>query len=206
MFDDAGKPYIKIVASNGLNEDTIGSLITKQNAQIDSLGVGENLITSSDCPVFGGVYKLVAVENENGYEPKMKCSDTLEKAIIPGYKMLYRHYDENGMGYLDLITMEDEVIEEGKPIKVYTTEINASQKEYTIIPNTIRPLLVPYIVDGELVRQMPTVAEIRQYIKHQLENTVYEEELRDEFPHKHYVDMTEKVYNLRKEMYEKLHG
>ena len=81
-----------------------------------------------------------------------------------------------------------------------------SRKEYTIIPKTIRPLLVPYIVDGELVRQMPTVAEIRQYIKHQLENTVYEEELRDEFPHKHYVDMTEKVYNLRKEMYEKLHG
>lgn len=205
-FDDAGKPYINIVVSNGLDEETIESLITKQEAPINSLGVGEKLITSASSPVFGGVYKLVAVETENGYEAKMKCSDTMEKAIIPGYKMLYRLYDENGMGYLDLIAMEDEVIEVGKPIKVYTTDNNATRKEFTITPKTIRPLLVPYIVDGELVRQMPTVAEIRDYIKHQLENTVYEEELRDEYPHKHYVDMTEKVYNLRKEMYEKLHG
>lgn len=206
MFDDAGKPYIKIVVSNGLNEKSIRSLHEEQKAPIDSYGVGENLITASDCPVFGGVYKLVAVEGPNGWEPKMKCSDTLAKAIIPGYKMLYRLYDEDGKGYLDLIAMEDEVIEVGKPIKVYTTDLADPCKEYTITPKTIKPLLVPYIVDGELVREMPSVQEIRNYIKDQLENKVWTEELRTTYPHRHFVDMTENVYKVRMEMYKKLHG
>ena len=206
IFDEAGKPYIKIVASNGLNEDSIRSLHDEQKAPIDSYGVGENLITASDCPVFGGVYKLVAVEGPNGWEPRMKCSDTLAKAIIPGYKMLYRLYDDEGKGYLDLIAMEDEVIEVGKPIKVYTTDLNDPRKEYTITPKVIKPLLVPYIVDGKLVRKMPSIQEIRDYIKDQLENQVWPEELRTSYPHRHFVDMTEKVYNLRLNMYEKLHG
>ena len=207
MLDEAGKSYIKIVASNGLKEKTIRSLNAEQHAPINSFGVGENLITSAECPVFGGVYKLVAVQKLDGsWTPRMKCSDTLEKAIIPGYKMLYRVYDEEGRGYLDLITMEDEEIEIGKPIKVYTTDWSDSRKEYTITPNVIKPLLVPYIVDGELVREMPSVQEIRDYIKDQLENKVWPEELRSQYPHKHYVDMTESVYKLRKEMYESLHG
>lgn len=206
IFDKAGKPYIKIVASNGLNEETIRSMRKEQEAPIDSYGVGENLITASDCPVFGGVYKLVAVKEKDGWIPRMKCSDTLEKAIIPGYKMLYRLYDEEGMGYLDLIAMEDEVIEVGKPIKVYTTDLTDPRKEYTIIPQDVRPLLVPYIEDGKLVREMPSLREIKGYIKDQLENRVWPEELRTSNPHRHFVDMTEKVYNLRKEMYEKLHG
>ena len=207
ILDAAGKSYIKIVASNGLNEDTIRSLREEQKAPIDSYGVGENLITSSDCPVFGGVYKLVAVKKADGtWEPKMKCSDTLAKAIIPGYKNLYRLYDEDGKGYLDLIAMHDEEIKIGEPIKVYTTDLYDARKEYTIIPKFVKPLLVPYIVDGELVRKMPSVREIRDYIKYQLENQIWESELRTLNPHRHYVDMTEAVYNVRKEMYEKLHG
>lgn len=206
IFDDAGKSYIKIVASNGLNEDSIRSMRVEQDAAIDSWGVGENLITASDCPVFGGVYKLVAVEGPNGWEARMKCSDTLAKAIIPGYKMLYRLYDEEGRGYLDLIAMEDEVIEVGKPIKVYTTDLTDPRKEYTITPKVIKPLLVPYIVDGELVREMPSIREIRDYIKEQLENQVWPEELRTTNPHRHFVDMTESVHKLRYDMYEKLHG
>lgn len=206
IFDDAGKPYIKIVASNGLNEDTIRSMREEEGAKIDSYGVGENLITASDCPVFGGVYKLVAVEKDGNWEPRMKCSDTLEKAIIPGYKMVYRLYDDDGRGYLDLIAMEDEVIEVGKPIKVYTTDLTDSRKEYTITPKIIKPLLVPYIVDGKLVRDMPSIQEIRDYIKDQLENKVWPEELRTRNPHRHYVDMTEKVYNIRSDMYDTLHG
>lgn len=206
IFDEAGKPYIEIVASNGLNEDTIRSLNFEQNSPINKYGVGENLITASDCPVFGGVYKLVAVECKNVWEPRMKCSDTLAKAIIPGYKMLYRLYDEEGRGYLDLIAMEDEVVEVGKPIKVYTTDWTDSQQEYTITPKVVKPLLVPYIVDGELVREMPSIQEIRDYIKDQLENKVWPEELRTTYPHKHYVDMTERVYKLRKDMYDSLHG
>lgn len=207
IFDKAGKPYIKIVVSNGLKEQSIHSLRFEQNAPIDGWGVGENLITASDCPVFGGVYKLVAVLEEDGqWHAKMKCSDTLEKAIIPGYKMLYRVYDEDGKGYLDLIAMEDETIELGKPIKVYTTDLTDTRREYTITPNVIKPLLVPYIVDGKLVRDMPSVTEIRDYIKDQLENQVWEEELRSTYPHRHFVDMTERVYQLRLDMYQKLHG
>lgn len=206
IFDEAGKPYIKIVASNGLTEDTIRSMREEEGSKIDSYGVGENLITASDCPVFGGVYKLVAVENEGKWEPKMKCSNSLEKAIIPGYKMVYRLYDEEGRGYLDLIAMEDEVIEVGKSIKVYTTDLTDTKKEYTITPKVVKPLLVPYIADGKLVRNMPTVTEIKNYIKNQLENEVWPEELRTHNPHRHYVDMTEKVYNLRTKMYEELHG
>jgi hypothetical protein len=167
---------------------------------------GENLITASDCPVFGGVYKLVAVKGEEGWEPRMKCSNTLEKAIIPGYKMVYRLYDEEGRGYLDLIAMHDEVIEIGKPIKVYTTDLNDPIKEYTITPKVVKPLLVPYIENGELVRDMPILQETRDYIKNQLENQVWPEELRTSNPHRHFVDMTEKVYKLRTEMYNKLHG
>lgn len=206
MFDEAGKSYIKIVASNSLNEDTIRSIKEEQNSPIDSFGVGENLITSADCPVFGGVYKLVAVQENGEWKPRMKCSDTLAKAIIPGYKTVYRLYDENGKGYLDLIAMHDEEIEIGKPMKVYSTDINAAKREHWVIPQKIKPLLVPYIVDGKLVREMPTIHETKAYIKDQLENQMWIEELRATYPHKHYVDMTEKVYELRKEMYEKLHG
>ncbi len=206
IFDEAGKPYIKIVASNGLTEDTIRSMREEEGSKIDSYGVGENLITASDCPVFGGVYKLVAVEKGDSWEPKMKCSNSLEKAIIPGYKMVYRLYDEEGRGYLDLIAMEDEIIEVGKPIKVYTTDLTDTKKEYTITPKVVKPLLVPYIVDGTLVRNMPTVTQIKNYIKNQLENEVWPEELRSYNPHRHYVDMTQKVYNLRTKMYKELHG
>ncbi len=206
MFDEAGKSYIKIVASNSLNEDTIRSIKEEQKSPIDSFGVGENLITSADCPVFGGVYKLVAVQENDEWKPRMKCSDTLAKAIIPGYKTVYRLYDENDKGYLDLIAMYDEKIEIGKPIKVYSTDINAVRREHTITPKKVEPLLVPYIVDGELVRKMPSIQEIKAYIKDQLENKMWVEELRAAYPHRHYVDMTESVYKLRREMYEKLHG
>lgn len=207
LFDSAGKPYIKIVVSNGLKENTIQSLVSVQKAPINSFGVGENLITASECPVFGGVYKLVAVQMPDGsYRPTMKCSDTLAKAIIPGYKTVYRLYNEDGYGYLDLIAMHDEVIEIGKPIKVYTTDLTDAQKEYVITPQKVEQILVPYIENGELVREMPSLYTIRDYIKDQLENTVWPEELRTDFAHRHFVDMTEKVYNTRSEMYSKLHG
>lgn len=105
---------------------------------------------------------------------------------------------------LYVLGMKD--VELGKPMKVYTTDLNDPKKEYTITPMDVKPLLVPYIVDGELVRDMPSTGEIKAYIKDQLENEVWPEELRTTNPHRHFVDMTERVYNLRKEMYEKLHG
>lgn len=211
ILDEAGKSYIKIVASNSLNEKSIRSLLEEQKAPIDIFGVGENLITSSDCPVFGGVYKLVAVEetDENGniiYEPKMKCSDTKEKAIIPGYKTVYRIYNEDGYGYLDLIAMVDEKIVPGKPIKVYSTDITDTHGEYIITPTVIKELLVPFIVDGKPACELPTISQIRDFVNTQLETTVWPEELRTQYPHRHFVDMTEKVYKVRNEMYKKLHG
>lgn len=207
ILDMVGKPYIKIVVSNGLKESTIRSMISEQKAPIDSFGVGENLITASECPVFGGVYKLVAVQLPDGtYRSTMKCSDTLAKAIIPGYKTVYRIYDEEGYGFMDLIAMHDEKIEIGKPIKVYTTDLADPRTEYIITPQRIEEILIPYIEDGELTRDMPSLYQIRDYVKHQLENTVWPEELRSEFAHRHWVDMTEKVYQVRSEMYKRLHG
>lgn len=207
IFDEAGKPYIKIIASNDLTEDTIKSMRDEEGSRIDSYGVGTKLITSFECPAFNGIYKLVGVWNKETqtWEPRIKCSDSEEKAIIPGYKMVYRLFDENGRGYLDLIAMDDEVIEIGKPIKVYTTDSTALKKEYTIVPKEIKPLLEPFIRDGELVREMPSIPEIQYYIKDQLENKVWPEELRTKNPHKHFVDMTERVYKTRSEMYHKLH-
>lgn len=212
MLDKVGKTHIKIIASNSLDEDSIRSLIYEQKAPIDSFGVGENLITSADCPVLGGVYKLTALNRTKIWEastsddwtPRMKCSDSLEKAIIPGKKMIYRMYDEEGKASTDIIAMDDEVIEAGKKIKVYTTDLTDATKEYEITPENFKPLLVPFIVDGEVIYNFPSVKEIREYVQEQF-NTAWESELRSSNPHIHYVDMTEKVAKTRHELYHKLH-
>lgn len=212
MMDDAGKQHIKIIASNSLDEDSIRSLIHEQNAPIDSFGVGENLITSADCPVLGGVYKLTALNRSNIWKisfddewtPRMKCSDSLEKAIIPGKKKLYRMYDDEGKASTDIIAMENEVIEPAKTIKVFTTDLTDPIKEYEITPVDFKELLVPFIVNGKLVYDFPTVKQIRDYLKKQF-NTAWDSELRSSNPHIHYVDMTENVAKTRRELYHKLH-
>lgn len=206
MMDVACKKHIKIIASNSLNEESIRSLIFEQKAPIDSFGVGENLITSADCPVLGGVYKLVAMYQNSTWVPKMKCSDSLEKAIIPGFKMLYRVYDEEGRASTDIIAMDDEQIESGKSITVYTTDLTDATRKYTIIPNQIKQLLVPFIVDGELVYDMPSVDNIAKYVRYQIENEIWESELRSSNPHTHYVDMTELTNLTRTNLYKELHG
>lgn len=206
-LDKAGKPYIKLVASNSLDEKKIRSMEIYEDAHFDSYGVGENLITSATDPVFGGVYKLVAVkESEGSYAPKMKCSDSASKAIIPGKLMAWRVYDENGQGQCDIISMDDEVVEEGKPIVVYDFSPDAFHKRREIIPLKVEKLLIPYIENGELVYKLPSISEKRAYIKDQLENKVWESELRFEMPHEHYVDLTEKVYKTRENLYSELHG
>lgn len=213
MLDERGKSHIKIIASNSLDEDSIRSLLLEQKAPIDSFGVGENLITSADCPVLGGVYKLTALDREIIYNPcadgtwsaRMKCSDSLEKAIIPGKKEIYRVYDEDGKGYLDIIAMSDEELKAGEVIKLYTTDLSDPNKEYEVKLNNFKPLLIPIIVDGELVYEFPSIKEIQQYVKSQTENEMWEAELRSTNPHVHFVDMTENVYIKRRELYHKLH-
>ena len=206
-LDAAGKPYIKLVASNGLDEKKIANMELYEHAHFDSYGVGENLITSASDPVFGGVYKLVAVKKPDGsYTPKMKCSDSASKAIIPGKKMPWRLYDENGQAQCDLIAMDGEVIEAGKPVTMVNLDSDAIERTITFTPTAVRPLLVPHILGGELAIDLPSIAEKKAYIAKQLTEETWESELRLECPHKHYVNMTPAVAECRSRMYAELHG
>ena len=206
-LDAAGKPYIKLVASNGLDEKKIANMELYEHAHFDSYGVGENLITSASDPVFGGVYKLVAVKRPDGtYQPKMKCSDSASKAIIPGKKMPWRLYDENGQAQCDLIAMDGEKIEAGKPVTMVNLDSDAIERTVTITPTKVKKLLVPHILHGELAMELPSIAEKKAYIARQLTDETWESELRLECPHKHYVNMTPAVAECRSRMYAELHG
>ena len=178
-LDAAGKPYIKLVASNGLDEKKIANMELYEHAHFDSYGVGENLITSASDPVFGGVYKLVAVKQPDGsYTPKMKCSDSASKAIIPGKKMPWRLYDENGQAQCDLIAMDDEVIEAGKPVTMVNLDSDAIERTVTITPTKVKKLLVPHVLNGQLAIELPSIAEKKAYIAKQLTEETWESELR----------------------------
>ena len=206
-LDAAGKSYIKLVASNALDETKIENLEHYQDAHFDSYGVGENLITSATSPVFGGVYKLVAVKNPDGtYAPKMKCSDSASKAIIPGKLMAWRVFDKEGKGQCDIVAMDDEEIKAGEEISLIDLNPDAFDPKVTLVPYHVEKLLVPFIINGEAVCELPGISEKKAYIKDQLENRMWEGELRRTFPHMHYVDMTEKVARCREDMYRKLHG
>ena len=206
-LDAANKPYIKIVVSNGLDEKKMADMELYEHAKIDSYGVGENLITSASDPVFGGVYKLVAVKNNDGtYTPKMKCSDTAAKAIIPGKKMPWRVFDENGQAQCDIIAMDGEVIEAGKKTTVVNLDPNAIERTVEIVPYAVEKLLVPFVLNGKLAQELPTIQQKRDYIRDQLQNKTWESELRPECPHQHYVDMTLSVAECREKMYASLHG
>ena len=173
-----------------------------KSARIDS----GDLARGSD-PVFGGVYKLVAVKRPDGsYQPKMKCSDSASKAIIPGKKMPWRLYDENGQAQCDLIAMEGEVIEAGKPVTMVNLDSDAIERTVTIVPTRVKQLLVPHILNGELAIELPSIAEKKAYIAKQLTEETWESELRIEMPHKHYVNMTPAVAECRSKMYAELHG
>ena len=206
MLDDAGFEDCPICASNSLDEYIIQDLLL-QGAKIDVFGVGERMITARSEPVFGGVYKLVAVKKPDGsYTPKMKCSDSASKAIIPGKKMPWRLYDENGQAQCDLIAMDGEVIEAGKPVTMVNLDSDAIERTITFIPTAVRPLLVPHILGGELAIELPSIAEKKAYIAKQLTEETWESELRLECPHKHYVNMTPAVAECRSRMYAELHG
>ena len=205
---ESGLPnLIKLVASNGLDEKKIANMELYEHAHFDSYGVGENLITSASDPVFGGVYKLVAVKRPDGtYQPKMKCSDSASKAIIPGKKMPWRLYDENGQAQCDLIAMDGEKIEAGKPVTMVNLDSDAIERTVTITPTRVKKLLVPHILHGELAMELPSIAEKKAYIARQLTDETWESELRLECPHKHYVNMTPAVAECRSRMYAELHG
>ncbi len=200
LLDEAGLFDTKIVISNSLDEYIIKDLLI-QKAPIDSFGVGERLITSKTEPVFGGVYKIVAVEKEGKMIPKIKISNNIEKITNPGAKQVYRLYDrETKKAIADVITLAHEKIDETQPYTIFDPEHTWKRKEIT---NFIaRPLLTPIFIKGNLVYQSPTLEEIVAYSKEQI-NTLWEEVLRFEKPHTYYVDLSNELWTLKTNLLEK---
>lgn len=199
MLDDAGFPDCKIIASNALDEYIIRDLIM-QGAQIDSFGVGERLITSRSEPVFGGVYKLAAIEKDGEIIPKIKISENVEKITTPGFKQVWRLFDnESGKAMADVMTLHDEVIESGKPYELFDPEFTWKKKVITNF--TAKPLLTPIFQKGQCVYESPSIEEIRTFCANSLD-TMWSEVMRFENPHKYYVDMSHKLWSLREKLLE----
>ncbi len=195
MLDDAGLTECKITASNALDEKLIRDLMM-QGAQIDTFGVGERLITSSSSPVFGGVYKLVAVENASGdIEPKIKVSENTAKITNPHFKKLYRYYDrESGKALADELCVYDEVVDDSGEHTIF--DPNATWKTKTLTDFTAKELLVKVFENGECVYDCPTIEEIAQYCRDQLD-LLWDEVKRFENPHDYYVDLSAKLYEIK---------
>ena len=198
MLDDAGLPNCKITASNALDEHLIRDLVM-QGAQIDTFGVGERLITSRSEPVFGGVYKLAAVENDAGeIIPKIKVSENTTKITNPGFKRVYRYYDkDSGKALADEICLRDETIDFEQPHDIF--DPNATWKVKTLDNYVVRDLLEPIFKNGELVYQLPELKEIQAYCKAQQE-TLWDEVKRFETPHKYYVDLSWTLWTLKRDL------
>lgn len=195
MLDEAGFEDCAIVASNSLDEYIIRDMLI-QGAEIDSFGVGERLITASSNPVFGGVYKLCAVENEKGeLIPKIKISENVAKVTIPGAKKLWRLYDnETGKAIADLITLEDETVDDSKPYELFDRDFTWKRK---VVENyTAKPLLQKIFDKGRCVYSYPSIDDIKNYCKEQID-TLWDEVLRFENPHNYYVDLSQKLWDLK---------
>ena len=197
MLDEAGLTDCKIVVSNSLDENIIRDII-RQGAKIDSFGVGERLITAKSSPVFGGVYKLVAKEEGGIVVPKIKISENPEKITNPHFKKIYRIYDnETGTAIADLLTVFDETIDEREPLELFDPV--ETWKKKTVTNYTARELLVPVFKSGECVYELPHISEIQQYCREQVD-TLWEEVKRFENPHRYYVDLTKKLWDIKHEL------
>ena len=198
MLDEAGWPECKITVSNALDERLITELLL-QGAKIDAFGVGERLITSKSDPVFGGVYKLCAVENEKGEViPKIKISENVGKITNPGFKRVYRLFDkETGMAEADYITLYDEVVDDTKPLEICDPE--ARWKTKVMDGFNAVELQVPVFKNGELVYKLPTLEEIKRTCAYGV-STLWPEVKRFDFPHQYYVDLSAKLMALKDEM------
>ena len=194
MLDEAGYTECKIVVSNSLDEVIIRDLFL-QGARIDLFGVGERLITAKSNPVFGGVYKLVAVEKNGEIIPKIKISETPEKITNPHFKKVYRIFDnETGTAIADQLCVFDESIDENEPLELFDPVQVWKTK---VVSNfTAKELLVPIFKNGECVYESPSIHEIRDYCKSQI-MTLWDEVKRFENPHKYYVDLSRKLWDIK---------
>ena len=200
MLDEAGFEDVKIIASNSLDEYIIRDML-RQGAVVDSFGVGERLITASSTPVFGGVYKLVAVESEGEMKPKIKLSENVAKVTTPGAKKLWRLYDkETGKALADLITLEGETIDDSQPYELFDPDVTWKRK--TVDNFIARPLLQPLFIDGKCVYNYPAIEDIRNYCAEQVD-TLWDEVKRFENPHNYYVDMSQALWDMKNEMIQK---
>ncbi|MBX7406729.1 nicotinate phosphoribosyltransferase [Clostridium chauvoei] len=202
MLDSQGMTDCKIVASNSLDEYTITSLFN-QGAKIDLFGVGERLVTSKAEPVFGGVYKLVAVENNEGVaEARIKISENPEKVSNPGHKKVYRFFDKySNKALCDVITLANETIEENKPYTIFHPVHIWKKKKLTNF--YIKELQVPVFINGELVYESPNLKTIRERCLREVD-TLWGEIKRFENPHTYYVDLSSDLWNLKDELIKKL--
>ena len=201
MLDEAGWPECQISVSNSLDERLIQNLFL-QGAQIDMFGVGERMITAKSEPVFGGVYKLTAVENDKGeIIPKIKCSENVEKITIPHFKKVYRLYNrDNDKAIADYMTVHDEVVDENEPLMLF--DPYATWKTKNVCNFEARELLVPVFLNGKKVYQSPTLKDIQAYCKQQV-NTLWDEIKRFDNPQTYYVDLSQKLWDIQQELLRK---
>ena len=198
MLDEAGLEGIKIIASNSLDEYLIRDLIT-QGARIDGFGVGERLITSKSEPVFGGVYKLAAIEDEQGRViPKIKISENPAKVTLPHFKKVYRLFENaTGKAMADYVCLYQEQPDFSQPLELFDPD--ATWKRKTVRDFTPVPLLCPIFQGGRLVYQQPSIQEIRAYCVRQVDS-LWDEVKRFENPHNYYVDLSQALWDVRDQL------
>ena len=206
MLDEAGFPDAVISASNDLDEFLIDSL-KEQGAAITSWGVGTNLITSKDCPSFGGVYKLAAIMDRHTgkFIPKIKLSENAEKITNPGNKTIRRIYDkENGKIIADLICLVDEEYDTNKSLLLF--DPIETWKKTHLAPGsyTMREMMVPVFLKGQCVYESPKVMDIQKYCKKEL-STLWEESLRLEYPHRVHVDLSKPLWDMKNQLLDSYH-
>ncbi|MCR5084089.1 MAG: nicotinate phosphoribosyltransferase [Succinivibrionaceae bacterium] len=194
MLDEAGLEDCMIAASNSLDEYTISSILD-QGGRIDSFGVGERLITAKSDPVFGAVYKLAAVERGGAWTPKIKISATVEKITNPGLKRVFRVFGPDGKARADLITLRDERLDFTKPVR-YVDPLKPWRNR-SFEDCTARELQVPAIRGGKRASDPVDISQIRDYVRRQLTDEIWQEEQRFENPHQHHLDMSPDYYDMK---------
>lgn len=197
MLDEAGFTDCRITASNSLDEYIIRDMIM-QGACVDSFGVGERLITAASDPVFGGVYKLSAVEENGEIVPRIKVSENVTKITNPCFKKLWRLFDrESGKAIADVITLNNERIDDSEPYEIFDPEHIWKRKKVENFTAVV--LQVPLFLDGECVYTSPSVEEIRQHCSEQID-TMWDEVLRFENPHRYYVDLSQPLWDEKQRL------
>ena len=204
MLDEAGFPEATICASNDLDEFLLHDL-KMQGAAIDSWGVGTNLITSKDCPSFGGVYKLAAIQNEESeFVPKIKISENTEKITNPGNKTIYRIYEKaSGKIKADLICFADEVIDPKQDLLLFDPMDTWKKTKLAGGTYTVREILLPIFKNGECLYKSPTLKEIAAYCREE-KDTLWDETKRLFYPHRVYVDLSQKLYAVKQSLLDQM--